>query len=395
MLSLGHCCADLAQTAVAALIPFLVADRGYSVGSASLLVLAVTISSSFMQPLFGHVSDRRSLAWAMPAGLVLAGVGLALTGVSHDHTLTFLAVLVTGIGVAAYHPEASRYASYASGAGRVSGMSLFSVGGNLGLAAGPALLVPAVLLAGLGGGMAIVGCVPVIVGLAFLPALAGMSSLRPAEHARGRVRASVDRWRPFSCLALLIAVRSTVDYGLITFVPLYYVRHLDLSKATGDTAITIMLLVGAVGTLLGGRIADRVGRRPVLLGAMALLAPLLIGFHLGGATQATVLLALAGAMTVATYSVTVVMGQEMLPNHLGVASGVTLGMAIGFGGVAAALLGLVADSVGVSAVLWGIALLPLAGLALSLLLPVAGTADARRDAPRAEASAVPAPGETG
>ena len=396
MLAAGHCCADLAQTAVAALIPFLVADRGYSVGSASLLVLAVTLASSFMQPLFGHMSDRRSLAWAMPVGLIVAGAGLALAGQAHQHSMAFLAVLVGGVGIAAFHPEGSRYASYASGAGRTAGMSMFAVGGNIGLALGPALVVPAVALAGIGGGMAIVGCMPAIVGLAFVPALPRMNKLRPAEHHERHANAGLaDHWRPFGLLSVVIAVRSTVDYGLITFVPLYYVRHLDLSKATGDTAITIMLLAGALGTLLGGRLADRIGRRPVLLGAMALLAPLLIAFHLGGPTPATVLLAFAGGVTVATYSVTVVMGQEMLPKHLGVASGVTLGMAIGFGGAAAALLGLVADSVGVSTVLWGIAVLPIAGLALSFLLPATGTGDARRDAAPAEASVALAPGESG
>lgn len=394
MLSLGHCCADLCQTAVAALIPFLVADRGYSVGSASLLVLAVTISSSFMQPVFGHLSDRRSLIWTMPTGLILAAAGLALAGFSHDHATAFIAVLVGGIGIAAFHPEASRYARYASGPGRTAGMSIFAVGGNLGLALGPAFVVPAVLFAGIGAGMAIVACVPAIVGLAFLPALPRMNALRPIEHGAGRRDESHgrDQWQPFGCLSLVIAVRSTVDYGLITFVPLYYVRHLGLSKATGDTAITIMLLAGAVGTLLGGRLADRIGRRPVLLGAMGLLAPLLIAFHLSGATQATVLLALAGAMTVATYSVTVVMGQEMLPNHLGIASGVTLGLAIGFGGAAAALLGLLADSVGVGNVLWGIVFLPLGGLLLSLLLPISDAADAAHGASLAEAAA-PASGE--
>lgn len=222
-----------------------------------------------------------------------------------------------------------------------------------------------------------------------------MSSLRSADDAPGRALGGQDRWRSFSCLSLLIAVRSTVDFGLITFVPLFYVRHLGLSKATGDTAITIMLLAGAVGTLVGGRLADRIGRRPVLIAAMGLLAPLLLAFHLSDPAAATVLLALAGAVTVATYSVTVVMGQELLPNHLGVASGVTLGLAIGFGGVAAALLGLLADTVGVSDVLWGIAVLPVAGLLITLLLPVAGAGHVPRGAPLPEASGVPASGETG
>jgi FSR family fosmidomycin resistance protein-like MFS transporter len=131
-----------------------------------------------------------------------------------------------------------------------------------------------------------------------------------------------------------------------------------------------MLLAGAAGTLVGGRLVDRIGRRRVLLGTIVLQLPLLLGFVVApDGVLAGVLLAAIGFVTIMSFSVTVVMGQEYLPQRLGIASGVTLGFAIGVGGVAAALLGALADGAGLHTVMWVIAGLPVAGLAIALTLP--------------------------
>src|SRR4051794_22909429 len=132
-----------------------------------------------------------------------------------------------------------------------------------------------------------------------------------------------------------------------------------------------MLIAGALGTLVGGRLVDRIGRRKVLVGSIIAQIPLLTGFLLAPeGVLAAVLLAGIGFVTVMSFSVSVVMGQEYLPSRLGIASGVTLGFAIGVGGIAAALLGLLADHAGLSAVMWTIAALPLAGLAVASTLPL-------------------------
>src|SRR5512135_184865 len=150
-LSAGHMFTDIGQGAIPALLPFLISKDHLSYAAASALVLAATISSSVIQPLFGHVSDRLSLPWLMPLGPALGGLGVALAGLASSYALTFAAVVVSGLGVAAFHPEGSRFANYVSGARRASGMSLFSVGGNVGFALGPVLVTPLMLVFGLHG----------------------------------------------------------------------------------------------------------------------------------------------------------------------------------------------------------------------------------------------------
>src|SRR3954449_13209195 len=151
VVSAGHMFTDMSQGAVPALLPFLKSHMHLSYAAVSTLVLAATISSSVIQPLFGRYSDRRSLPQLMPVGVLFGGLGIAAAGLAPSYGLVFLAIVVSGIGVAAFHPEGSRFANYLSGAKRASGMSLFSVGGNVGFALGPVVVTPLLLAFGLQG----------------------------------------------------------------------------------------------------------------------------------------------------------------------------------------------------------------------------------------------------
>jgi FSR family fosmidomycin resistance protein-like MFS transporter len=374
-LASGHAVADLCQGSVPALIPFLIHQRGYSYGAAGVLLLAVTVGSSIIQPAFGAVSDRLSLAWLMPVGVALAALGIAGAGVAPSFGLTAAAVGVGGLGVAAFHPEGARYANYASGSRRGTGMSLFSVGGNAGFALGPILITPAVLVFGLSGTL-VVAILPAIVAvvLAFeLPHLKARSAeAAHASTAAGRASdRSGDDWGAFGKLTAVVSVRSGVYFGLQSFAPVWFIQKYGFSEARGNSALAGMLVAGALGTLVGGRLVDRIGRRKVLVGSIIAQIPLLLALMLApGGLVATALLAAIGFVTVMSFSVSVVMGQEYLPSRLGIASGVTLGFAIGVGGVAAALLGALADHAGLATVMWTVALLPFAGLALALTLPL-------------------------
>jgi FSR family fosmidomycin resistance protein-like MFS transporter len=370
VLGIGHLCADMCQGAVPALLPFLAAERGYSYAALGSLVLASGIASSFIQPIFGLLADRAGRPWLVPAGVLLGGAGLASVGVVESYAATAVAIALSGLGVAAFHPEAARFANFAAGTRRGRGMSMFSVGGNAGFALGPLLTTPLVLAFGL----------PGTLGLLVLPALAAGLVLRElprlqALHARAlsadeRAAAGErDDWGALGRLGALVCLRSGIYFGLQAFIPAYFVARLHASEALGNGALAAMLVAGAVGTLVGGVIVDRVGPRIVVIGSMILLFPLLTALPLVGKEAAVALLIPIGFLTIANFSVTVILGQSFLPSRLGLASGLMLGAAIGVGGIAAALLGVLADGAGIEAVLWAIALMPLPALALALSLP--------------------------
>ncbi|HEX4009775.1 MAG TPA: MFS transporter [Solirubrobacteraceae bacterium] len=391
VLSAGHLFTDVGQGSIPALLPFFIIRDHLSYAGVSALILAATISSSVIQPLFGHLSDRRSLPWLMPLGPILGGVGVGLASIAPSYALTFAAVVLSGIGVAAFHPEGSRFANYVSGARRSSGMSLFSVGGNLGFALGPALITPLVLAFGMSGALLVI--IPTsLMGFVLAHELPRLTTFRvDLAHARSSHDTADDAWGPFILLGLVIALRSFVYFGFVTFIPLYFIHDLHTSTGTGGAALTVMLIGGAVGTLAGGRLADRFGRRAVLIGSMIVLPPLIVGFLVSGPALAMVFAGLSGAATIATFAVTIVMGQEFLPGRIGVASGVTIGLSIGLGGVGAPLLGLLADAHGLRAVFEAMAIFPLGALALALALPVRRdpSAVAVRIAPVTAASASP------
>jgi FSR family fosmidomycin resistance protein-like MFS transporter len=376
VLGAGHLSIDLCQGAVPALLPFLAAERGYSYAALGALLLFSTIGSSIIQPLFGMLSDRVARPWFIPGGLATAGTGIALSGPAPSYWLTAGAVVVSGVGVAAFHPEGAKFAGFASRERRGRGMSLFTVGGNAGFAVGPLLTTPLVLAFGLSGTLAL--CVLPFAAAALtareLPRLRTLESRRPAADGAG-----TDDWGAFSRLSVLIAVRSGVHFGMQAIVPSYFVAVLATSKATGNAALTIFLAAGAAGTLVGGGLVDRWGARTVLVGTMAAILPPLLALPLVGEAVAIVLVGAIGFFTIASFSVTVVLGQAYLPNHVGLASGVTLGLAIGLGGVSATVLGAVADKWGLEAALWTMAALPVPAVLLALSLPTRG---ARRAALR-------------
>jgi len=369
-LSAGHLFTDLNQGAVAALIPFLTAERGISLAAAGALVFAATVSSSIVQPLFGVFSDTKPIPALMPLGVLLAGCGMALVGIAPSYPLILLCVVASGIGVAAFHPEAARFANYVSGSGRARGMSFFSVGGNAGFALGPALTTPLVLLFGLPGSLFL--ALPALAMSAVLfYELPRMLGFRPdVSESENRVEdLAPEHWGPFARMIGVVVVRSFVYFGLVAFVASYYERVLGVSPALGNTALTLMLFGGAAGTLTMGPLADRFGRRAVLGASMLVLPPLIFFFTLAGSIVGMAVLVLVGAATVGTFGVTVVMGQEYLPARIGLAAGITMGLSIGLGGVGAPLLGLVADSKGLSFTMLIIAALPVLGLLLTPTLP--------------------------
>lgn len=379
LLGLGHAVTDLNQGALSIILAYLQPVFSLSQLQVGLTMMAFNLSSSVIQPAFGVLSDRLRAAWLIPLGCLFAGLGMTLAGYSPSYHFLLLAVLLSGLGVAAYHPEGSKFARFASGPQKASGMALFSVGGNLGFAAGPLLAVLFYNLAGRGGSagfLALNGAMALVLWL-LLPSIIRTQEGIPAEHLttdentlQKTENSTPQRVViPIVLLVLVVVMRSWIHLGLTTFMPQYYIHHLHRSEAYAATLSSIFLFAGAAGTLVGGPAADRWGLKNVIVGSMAVLVPLVYAFtHVGGILTVLVV-ALAGFAAISTFAVTVVFGQELLPNNVGLASGLMLGFAIGTGGIGATLLGWVADTWGLPAVFSVLVMFSAIGLTLALLLP--------------------------
>ncbi len=370
LLSSGHFATDFSNGALPALLPFLKDRFSLSYTAVGAVILASQASSSLIQPLFGLWSDRRGAMWLLPAGVAVAGMGIALAADAPSYWLVLVLVLVSGLGSAAYHPEGSKFAGFVSGRKRASGMSWFSIGGNLGFGVGPIATTAVVVAFGLRGGLIL--AVP---GLAVaLALLVGASYLRGFVPGAGTTRAAAGRDDTAAMTLLLgvIALRSVAWFGLITFVPLWEVS-LGHSKSHGNHLLALMLFAGGVGTLALGPLADRFGPRTVLLASVLATGPLALVFILVGGVPGTIALALVGTCVVGTFGVTMVMGQEYMPRHLGTASGLVIGLSVGLGGVAAVALGGLADTTTLRTALFVAAAAPLVASVLALMLPRART----------------------
>jgi MFS transporter, FSR family, fosmidomycin resistance protein len=368
-LSSGHLATDLAQGSLPALLPYLKDDFGLSYTMAAALVLAATISSSVIQPAFGLWSDARGALWLLPAGVALAGIGMGAAAVAPAYWMVVVCVLAAGVGVAAYHPEGSKFASYVSGSARASGMSFFSVGGNVGFALGPILASAFIVAFGLNGG-ALLAVPGVLVAVALLFVLRYLSDFAPSDDVRAEAPAHRAERRGITLLLVVVGLRSVAHMGLFTFIPLWE-KAQGHSAAYGTRVLSAFLIAGAVGTLIGGRLADRFGRRPVLRWSFVVTVPLILVYVLVGGTVGIVAIVLAGAAVIGTFGVSLVMSQEYMPGRVGMASGLSIGLAIGLGGVAALTLGAVADTIDLKAAVLATAVGPALALGVSMLLPPA------------------------
>lgn len=369
LLSAGHSCIDLCQGAIPALLPALLIQRHLSYTAAAGLIFAANIVSSVIQPLFGHFADRLRAPWLMPAGLLIAGSGLALASLFSPYWLIALCIGISGVGIAAFHPEAARLVNDLTSGQKATSMSIFALGGNIGFALGPLVMTVLLLFFGLRGTAALMlplGAMALLLVFAFQPEPA----MKKGE--KRHLRNGSDHWWAFTRLTGAIICRSTIFYGLNTFLALYWMKTLHQSQAAGAAALSALLFAGLAGTLLGGRLADRYGRRRVVLLALGMLFPLLLLFVFVGPVNmflAWVLLIPLGICLFAPFSVMVVMGQSYLPNHVGTASGVTLGLAVTVGGITAPLLGKVADLYGLAPALVGLACVSVLAIGCALTLP--------------------------
>ncbi len=370
LLSLGHMVTDIYQGALPAILPFLKDHLDLSYTAAGAILMAANFTSSLIQPVFGYLSDKKEKAFLLPLGCLMAGIGLTLLPLASAYFWTLALVVVSGLGIASYHPEGYKTASYFTGERQVTGMAFFSVGGNMGFAIGPILAI--YLITYLGFQYLPLMILPAIGFVALI--LASWKKIHSqADGARQAARAAAGAqvekvYLTLATLVGIVVVRSWTQLGLMTYIPFYYINHLKGDPLYAGQLVSVFLLGGAAGTLLGAPLADRWGHKFYLSVTMLLSSAILpLVFLLQGPFLFLAMGAL-GLVMISTFSVTIVMAQALMPGSLGMASGLMVGFAIGAGGVCVTLLGVLADNFGVPFALKSISVLPLAGFLLSLTL---------------------------
>ncbi|MER2160447.1 MFS transporter [Rhodococcus sp. (in: high G+C Gram-positive bacteria)] len=347
-----HVVNDLYQGAVPALLPFMMLERGYSYSAVAGITLAATGLSSVVQPAFGMLVDRKSRNWLVPTGFVTAAAGIVVAAMSTTYIVTWLAIAVAGIGIAAYHPPATNLARAAGGHSQKA-MSVFSVGGTLGASLAPPFVTLVVGSLGLSGGylLAVPAVVAAIWWIVAQSRSAGTGvdaesaqSLSSQLAANGPVS---DDWRSFTRLVLVTVCWSIPYVTTLSLVSPYVLNGLDGSSSSAAIVLSSFTLAGAAGTLVGGALADRRGRRAsIRLGYLLAVPSLALLAAAPNVAVAELGIVCLGFAMFLPFAPQVTLAQDYLPNRPGTASGVTLGLAMSVGGIASPLFGYLADHFG-------------------------------------------------
>ncbi len=373
ILSLGHLVVDIYQGALPATLPFIKEKLGLSYALTGIILLAANMASSVLQPVFGYFSDRKVMPALLPLGLLAAGVGFSLIMLPQHFALVLFLVVISGLGVASYHPEGYKTAHFFTGTRSATGMSVFSVGGNLGFAIGPILSLALIEYLGFSSLPLII--VPSLICTVIILAYRGTIAMPVVSHAEAMKKTERETnaasYVALGMIIFIVIMRSWTQIGLVTYIPFYYINYLKGSPLFAGKLVFVFLVCGAAGTLIGAPLADRWGHRffvrlSMLLSTVTL--PLIFLPIVQNSILLFFVLGMQGMVLILTFSVTIVMAQKLLPDKLGIASGLLVGFAIGTGGIGVTLLGLVADHFGVPAALRSIMIIPLMGFIMSLFL---------------------------
>ncbi|HKW45090.1 MAG TPA: MFS transporter [Candidatus Eremiobacteraceae bacterium] len=368
LLSLGHLTVDVTGGALVAMLPYLQGKFALSYLLLAAVSTTYQVTSSITQPVFGVISDRGAKRFLIPMGVLLAAGGFAVLGLAPTYPLVLAAVAVTGVGSAIFHPEATKSARFVSGAKRATGMSFFTIGGNIGVALGPLVVTAIVVSVGQNGTWIylIPGAIVTAMMAFIAPAIERAETAHIATSPKGRTRS---RRGAMAMLIAVVALRSTIYSGMLIFVPLFAVHVLHQPASSTGLLLFAILGAGAASTVAGGAIADRAGNKRTMLASLACVPFLLVLYVLSPGAAGVAAVALAGACIISTTSITVVMAQDYMPSRLALAASLVIGFTSGLGGLAVAGLGHIADVFGLRTVLWLLVGVAIAGTALTAMLP--------------------------
>lgn len=375
IISISHLLNDTLQSVVPAMFPILETSLGLTFTQLGLIFFTLNLVASIMQPIIGMYTDKHPIPYALPIGLMFSMFGMLGLAFAPNFYFILISVFLIGIGSATFHPEGSRVAYLAAGPRRGLAQSIFQVGGNAGQALAP--VITALVLVPLGQFGSI--------WFTFVAALAVMCLLYIAKWYRKQLQQFKrngqstnfvpEKKAPkralqiaIGLLVFIVFARSWYHSAMASFYAFYAIDSYHVTIAQAQFFIFVFLLMGAVGTFIGGPIADRIGKRNVILLSLLIPAPLALILPFVGQIVAIILLAIIGLFLMSSFSVAVVYAQELVPGKIGTMSGLIVGLAFGMGAVGSIVFGTMIDISGLSFTMIVVSLLPLLGIA-SFFLP--------------------------
>lgn len=374
-LSAAHCLNDLLQSVITAVYPMLKTDLSLDFGQIGLITLVYQIASSVFQPVVGYAFDRRPFIGSLPAGMCCTGAGIALFAYASSLTMVLCAVFLVGIGSSTLHPEASRITSLASGGRRGLGQSIFQVGGNFGGAVGPLLV--AMIVAPHDRHYVLWFMIAVMLCFCVMRPICRWYSRYLRQTSNSSRNASIPVAPPlplrstiFAITILMLLIFSKYIYmaSINSYYTFYLIQKFGVSVQMSQIFLFVFLAATAAGTLVGGPLGDRYGRKPIIWISILGTAPFSLAMPHVGLVPTVILSFCAGFMLSSAFPAILLYSQELLPNKLGLVSGLFFGFSFGVAGIASAILGHFADSIGIEAIYNICAYTPLLGM-ITYFLP--------------------------
>lgn len=355
IMMLGHLAADLSFFALTAAMPFLVVQKGMTMTATAGLGFIMSLCNAITQPVLGAMADKKNRPWLMALGVLMSGIGISMIGFMDSYAAMIVAVAISSTGGAIYHPDAGRIANYVAGASKGKGVSNFSFGGNLAGFVGPVLMVFGISQFGLkGSAILLLPTIPMALWLFVLRNKFNEFVIEGQhEVAQATKEGLKDDWNGFLRLSGVTVLRSAIMVCMNSFIPMFWLYILMQTEEVSGLITTVIALSGAIATFIGGRIADKLGFRTMIRVGLIALVPCMFILAITRSIVVSLIFLVPAAVALnLAYSPSVVLGQKLLPNHIGFASGVTMGLASSIGGVFSPVLGRVADTQGVDVVMW-------------------------------------------
>lgn len=373
-LSAAHFVNDMMQSLLLSVYPLLKGEFALNFGQLGLITLTYQLTASLLQPLIGLYTDRHPKPFAASVGMGFTMSGLLLLAFAHRYESVLAAAALIGTGSSVFHPESARLARFASGGSHGLAQSIFQIGGTSGSAVGP--LIAAFIILPYGQTSIALVALLTLIAMFLMFKVALWYRNQRSDNLAGRSRSDAERItvskkvviRAMAVLLLLVFSKYFYLASLSSYYTFYLMKRFGIAAQEAQLYLFVFLFAAAAGTLLGGPVGDRVGRKTVIWGSILGVAPFTLALPYANLPWTCALTMVIGFVISSAFSAIVVFAQELAPNRVGLVSGLFFGLAFGFGGLGAAVLGMIADGYGIETVYRLCAYLPLLGI-VTVLLP--------------------------